>query len=646
MSTNSRSLRLNDCEDRLSSQSSDEKMDTGSESFLTTQDTPNSTLSSDFDEKDQESNDDDPVLRLQNPTNNDTPVLRLSEPTQECIINKNLLKQDLNDSLTTKMSNLRLDSLQVDETGDRPKHLGISPPKFSSTLTLTTSHPLMGLGSPDAVENYPDVVPKKPFKKLEDEAKDLSLSSIEDDRVTNEANSFTDFYGPQRNTSKNNLYFHENFVTADSQILNDISRIDNVTSPPDVARVQDLENSRRKIIPCFRETELKVNVTNVSTPQRVLGRVVDEHRDDSAILKYVEERKKKMGIKGESTPKRGEESLPVGIPEPEEFHSGVAEWCESPSDLRSLPNFQLPVERRSSVHQDLDSPDVLSSSTQEDRSSYQATLDVRAGSVALRHAAALPPSGTMRRRIVLPPEDSVSLDSVSACSLSSEEEPQLGDVLEAAAEDRGSSHRNSSSASDPIPEYSAAEEFEEERAWLKVPLGNGATSTCDMKVIEPFKRCLSHGGYMGTAGGAGGAAIIVFSACHLPDRARVDYHYVMDNLFLYVMWSLERLVTDEYCLVVLAGGAGGAGRGRLPAWGWLLQCYRLVDRRLRKSLKQLYLVHPTFWIKSLVLLSKPFVSSKFFKKLSYVKNLSELMRRLPVEPNAIPDLVKQYDAKR
>lgn len=298
-------------------------MDTGSESFLTTQDTPNSTLSSDFDEKDQESNDDDPVLRLQNPTNNDTPVLRLSEPTQECIINKNLLKQDLNDSLTTKMSNLRLDSLQVDETGDRPKHLGISPPKFSSTLTLTTSHPLMGLGSPDAVENYPDVVPKKPFKKLEDEAKDLSLSSIEDDRVTNEANSFTDFYGPQRNTSKNNLYFHENFVTADSQILNDISRIDNVTSPPDVARVQDLENSRRKIIPCFRETELKVNVTNVSTPQRVLGRVVDEHRDDSAILKYVEERKKKMGIKGESTPKRGEETLPVGIPEPEEFHSGV-----------------------------------------------------------------------------------------------------------------------------------------------------------------------------------------------------------------------------------------------------------------------------------------------------------------------------------
>jgi prune homolog 2 len=48
-----------------------------------------------------------------------------------------------------------------------------------------------------------------------------------------------------------------------------------------------------------------------------------------------------------------------------------------------------------------------------------------------------------------------------------------------------------------------------------------------VQVIEPFKRVVSHGGYDGR-----GAAVIVFSACHLPDTARKDYSYVMDNLFL------------------------------------------------------------------------------------------------------------------
>ena len=53
-----------------------------------------------------------------------------------------------------------------------------------------------------------------------------------------------------------------------------------------------------------------------------------------------------------------------------------------------------------------------------------------------------------------------------------------------------------------------------------------------VQVIEPFKRVVSHGGYEAGAGGASGAALIVFSACHLPDNARADYRYVMDNLFL------------------------------------------------------------------------------------------------------------------
>ncbi|XP_034838576.1 protein prune homolog 2 isoform X1 [Maniola hyperantus] len=578
-------------EDLLSSPSSDEKMDTGSESLQSTQDTPISILS-DSDDRETE------VLRLQNPN-----VLRLSEP--EIL---NLKKSDLNDSLITRMSKLALNA-----PDNRPKNLtiGISPPRLSSTLTLTTDHPLKGLGSPD--DNFPDVVPKK-IPKIEEE-KDLSLSSIEDERVTNGY----EFYSPQRNTSKNNLYFTENFTTPDSQILSDSLNV-----PPDVARV------RRKIV-----AKLTLLDTHPITSMPVENLNLNNDRNKGA-----------SAIKEDRNKRESSQPLYLDVSEQEEFHSAI-EWRESPAHVRTAPNFELPIEMSSNIgmNHDLGSPDVISTSTQEDKSLYQALLDPYTGSVALRHT---PHRNTTPRRKVLPPpedeDDCCSLESLSGCSMESEDEPPPPLTMpEAVSEDddtkRSKSTNTVSECSDPIPEYSAADEFRDERSWLSVTVQHsGGRATCDMKVIEPFKRVVSHGGYSPE-----GAALIVFSACHLPDNARPDYRYVMDNLFLYVMWSLERLVTDEYILIYLHGSAG---RRRLPTIPWLHECYKLVDRRLRKSLKHLYLVHPTFWLKSFVLITKPFVSSKFFRKLSYVNSLSELLERVPVEPNAIPDIVKQFDADR
>ncbi|XP_038217618.1 protein prune homolog 2 [Zerene cesonia] len=518
----------------LSSQSSDEKMDTGSESI---QGTPNSN-SSDFEDRDAE------VLRLQNP------YVQRSDSLD------NRVQSELSDSLLNRMS-----ELNINEPDSRPKNLRISPPKLSSTLTLTTNHPLMGLGSPD--DNYPDLIPKNSHKR---EEKDLSLSSIEGDRT--DINGY-EFYSPQRNTSKSNLYVSDNYVTADSQILTDSLNCSN--------------GPRRKIIPRLSETPGK-----------------EGELDNRGI----------SGDRGttQSTPK-----YKIDLPESGRFHSGATEWCDSPTNHRSMPNFDLPIEMSTTigVQNNLESPDLISS-TQDDKSAYQALLDPYTGSVALRPTVPRNP-GSPRRKIQVPPdEDSCSLDSVSGCSLESEEEPPMPEPVDFPSEQeeskRSKSTATASECSDPIPEYSAAEEFRDERSWLHVQ-HSGGQATCDMKVIEPFKRVISHGGYCGD-----GAAIIVFSACHLPDNGRPDYRYVMDNLFLYVIWSLERLLNSF--------------------------------SRLRKSLKELYLVHPTFWLKSFVVITKPFVSSKFFRKLNYVKSLKELLEKVPVEPNAIPDIVKHFDAHR
>lgn len=189
---------------------------------------------------------------------------------------------------------------------------------------------------------------------------------------------------------------------------------------------------------------------------------------------------------------------------------------------------------------------------------------------------------------------------------------------------------------EPIPEYTADEERRDVRGWRKVMLG-GSEREIDMKVIEPYKRVLSHGGYLGSGSRN---AIIVFSACFMPHRSRVDYRYVMDNLFCYVVSTLDQLVTDDYVLVYLHGGTTSEC---MPTFSWLKRCYHMIDRRLRKNLKSLYLVHPTFWLKTLLVMTRPFVSPKFSRKIHVVNSLSELFEAVPLEGASIPDRVRQYD---
>lgn len=180
--------------------------------------------------------------------------------------------------------------------------------------------------------------------------------------------------------------------------------------------------------------------------------------------------------------------------------------------------------------------------------------------------------------------------------------------------------------------------FEDGSNWKTCVVG-GEERRIDMKVIEPYKKVLSHGGYIGSSN----LTIIVFSACYLPDRSRLDYDYVMDNLFLYVLTTLAQLVAEDYVLVYLHGATS---RSCMPSFGWLKRCYQMIDRRLRKNLKGLYLVHPTFWLKTIVIMTKPFISSKFSRKLRFVNSLQELEELIPMDHVCIPDKVKEFDKKR
>ena len=102
-----------------------------------------------------------------------------------------------------------------------------------------------------------------------------------------------------------------------------------------------------------------------------------------------------------------------------------------------------------------------------------------------------------------------------------------------------------------------------------------------------------------------------------------------------------------------------------PSFRWLLQAYRAFDRKYKKNLKALYLVHPTNFIRVIWQLFKPFIrcvklfvksfgldlhitvvfSIKFGKKMMYVNYLSELGNHIHLNQVCIPPPVLQYDLK-
>lgn len=175
------------------------------------------------------------------------------------------------------------------------------------------------------------------------------------------------------------------------------------------------------------------------------------------------------------------------------------------------------------------------------------------------------------------------------------------------------------------------------RRWRRFCI-NGNEFHVDMSVLEPYLQVLSHGGYYGD----GMNAIILFTSCYLPENTVEDYEYVMDNLFRYIVGTLDLMVSENYLLVYLCAMAP---RNKLPAIRWLHQCYTSIDRRLKKDLKGLLVVHPAWYIRALITVVKPFISEKFSRKIRFVQTLQELSEFIPTDRLQIPDAIRQFDEK-
>ncbi|XP_073747299.1 BCL2/adenovirus E1B 19 kDa protein-interacting protein 2-like [Callorhinus ursinus] len=186
-----------------------------------------------------------------------------------------------------------------------------------------------------------------------------------------------------------------------------------------------------------------------------------------------------------------------------------------------------------------------------------------------------------------------------------------------------------------IIEYTAAEEKEDGRGWRMFRIGQ-QDHRVNMKAIEPYKKVIGRGGCYRD----GVSAIVVFAVCFMPESGQPNYRYLMDHLFKYVISTLELLVAEN-CMIVYLNGA--TTRRKRPSLGWLRKCYQQINRSSRKNLKSLIIVHPSWFIRTLLAVTRPFISSKFSQKIRYVFNLAELAELVPMEYVGIPECIKQVD---
>lgn len=135
-----------------------------------------------------------------------------------------------------------------------------------------------------------------------------------------------------------------------------------------------------------------------------------------------------------------------------------------------------------------------------------------------------------------------------------------------------------------------------------------------------------------------GRRVVTFSCCRMPPSHELNHKRLLE----YLKYTLDQHVEKDYIIVYFHYGLNSQNK---PSLGWLQSTYKEFDRKYKKNLKALYVVHPTNFIKVLWNIFKPLISHKFGKKVTYLNDLRELREHLQYDQLVIPPEVLRYDEK-
>ncbi|XP_034296229.1 rho GTPase-activating protein 8 [Pantherophis guttatus] len=157
-----------------------------------------------------------------------------------------------------------------------------------------------------------------------------------------------------------------------------------------------------------------------------------------------------------------------------------------------------------------------------------------------------------------------------------------------------------------------------------------------ISLTHPYYDVARHGIIHSAGDDSLGRKVIAFSSCRLPPSHQINHR----QLLQYLKYTLEQYVESDYTLVYFHYGLNSQNK---PSLSWLQSAYKEFDRKYKKNLKALYIVHPTNFIRIIWNIFKPLMSHKFGKKVIYLNYLSDLRDHLKYEHLNIPEEVIRHD---
>ncbi|GAB0177257.1 rho GTPase-activating protein 8 [Grus japonensis] len=168
---------------------------------------------------------------------------------------------------------------------------------------------------------------------------------------------------------------------------------------------------------------------------------------------------------------------------------------------------------------------------------------------------------------------------------------------------------------------------EQEETYMSPPLEDP-----ELNINHPYYDVARHGIIQLAGDDNSGRKVITFSCCRMPPSHQLNHTRLLE----YLKYTLDQYVENDYTVVYFHYGLKSLNK---PSLKWLQTAYKEFDRKYKKNLKALYVVHPTNFIKILWNIFKPLISHKFGKKITYLNYLSDLREHLKYDQLNIPQEV-------
>lgn len=125
-----------------------------------------------------------------------------------------------------------------------------------------------------------------------------------------------------------------------------------------------------------------------------------------------------------------------------------------------------------------------------------------------------------------------------------------------------------------------------------------------------------------------GSPVIVYLGSNLP----VD-DVDLDRVMLFIIQTMDAIVENKYSVLYVHSGVKDENQ---PNASWLKRLFRIFASKYQANLRFFYMLEPTMWLKLLILISKGFVSSQFYKKIVYLpasKDIDNIAETLDLPPH-------------